>query len=447
MPYSFDQSAKLFERATKHITGGINSSIRILEKPVPLYYTHGKGSRLWDVDGNEYIDYQIGQGACLYGHAPDGLVKALSDQAAKGTHWAAQSELEIEVAEKLCAFFPSSDQVRFNNAATDVVQVAFRVARALTGKKHIIRFEGHYHGWLDEGLIGFVNPPGEWGPKSNPAKTHPSAGIIEEVKNYHVLSRWNDIELLKQRVAAYSGDIAAIIFEPINCNTSCIEPVPGMIETIRELCDQENALMISDECITGFRFGRGGAQELFNFEADLTVLGKAIGGGTPFAALVGKSEPMGAIINNGAIHAGTLNANPLMLSASKWCLEQLEELGDEHPKALKALGVKLRDGIQKIADDYGVPIMTQGPGIAFHTTMLTDPDDRQPVREYRDYVQKHDGPRFAHLRQCLLEEGVRAIERGLWFISLAHTEMDIEETLERSKAGFQRHAETWKPGS
>lgn len=445
MSYSFQKSAELFERAQRHITGGINSSIRILEKPVPLYYTHGSGSRLWDVDGNEYIDYQIGQGACLYGHAPDGLAKALAEQAARGTHWAAQSELEIEVAEKLCSFFPSGEQVRFNNAATDVVQVAFRIARAYTGKKHVIRFEGHYHGWLDEGLIGFVNPQDQWGPASNPAKSHPSAGVIEEVKNYHVVTRWNDIEQLRERVRAYSGDIAAIIFEPVNCNTSCIEPVPGMIEAIRELCDAEGALMISDECITGFRFGRGGAQEYFDYEADLTVLGKAIGGGTPFAALLGKSGPMGAIINNGAVHAGTLNANPLCLAASNWCLDYLDSLGEDHPGKLKELGQSLMAGIRELADKYEIPIMIQGPGIAFHTTMLTDPSRSEPVREYREYVTTHDGPRFAHLRQCLLEEGVRAIERGLWFMSLAHTEADVHETLQRSEVAFRRHAEEWKP--
>jgi len=444
MSYTFSKSAALYERAQKHITGGINSSIRGLEKPVPLYYTHGRGSRLWDVDDNEYIDYQIGQGACLYGHAPEGLARALSDQASRGTHWAAQSELEIEVAEKICAFYPSAEQVRFNNSATEVVQAAFRVARALTGRKYIIRFEGHYHGWMDEGLVGFANPKDKWGSSSNPARIHPSAGVIPEVPEYHVVARWNDPQHLIERVNAFSGDIAAIVFEPVNCNTSCIEPVDTMIETIRRLCDREEALMIADECITGFRFGRGGAQEYLNFLPDLTILGKAIGGGIPFAALCGTSHAMGAILNNGVVHAGTLNANPLCLAGSNWCLDQLSSLGDEHPSSLQALGKQLMDGLRELAEKMDIPLMLQGPGIAFHTTLLRDPSNREPVREYREYIERHDAPRFAHLRQCLLEEGVRAIERGLWFLSLAHTESDIDETLERAESALKRHAETWK---
>lgn len=445
MPYTFEKSAALHERARQHITGGINSSIRALEKPVPLYYTHGRGSRLWDVDGNEYIDYQIGQGACLYGHAPEGLAAALAAQAARGTHWAAQSELEIEVAERLCAGYPAVEQVRFNNSATEVVQSAFRIARAATGRKYIVRFEGHYHGWMDEGLVGFASPPDRWGPESNPARLHPSAGVIAEVPEQHVVARWNDPEHLRARVDAHAGQVAAIVFEPINCNTSCIEPVPGMIDTIRELCDREGALMIADECITGFRFGRGGAQQYLGFEPDLTVLGKAIAGGLPFAALGGRATAMEAILHRGVVHAGTLNANPLCLAGSLWCLETLAGLGEKHPADLAARGQKLMRGLEEAAGRHGIPLLLQGPGIAFHSTVLRDSAHRNPVRSYREYVQRHDAPRFAHLRLCLLEEGVRAIERGLWFLSLAHTDSDIDETLERAEQAFARHAESWKP--
>lgn len=443
MPYTFEKSAALHERARRHITGGINSSIRALEKPVPLYHTHGSGSRLWDVDGNEYVDFQIGQGACLYGHAPEGLAAALADQARLGTHWAAQCELEIEVAERLCEFYPSFDQVRFNNSATEVVQAAFRIARAATGKKYIVRFEGHYHGWMDEGLVGFANPADRWGPESNPARIHPSAGVIPEVPEQHVVVRWNDPEHLRARVAAYSGQIAAIVFEPINCNTSCIEPVPGMVETIRELCDAEGALMISDECITGFRFGRGGAQEYLNFSPDLTILGKAIGGGTPFAALGGTKAAMGAILDRGVVHAGTLNANPLCLAGSRWCLQTLADLGERHPSALLELGRHLMAELEKLGEKHGIPLLAQGPGAAFHTALLKDPSNRQPVRAYRQYVQRHDAPRFGHLRRCLLEEGVRTTERGLWFVSLAHTRQDLEDALGRADTAFARHAAEW----
>jgi glutamate-1-semialdehyde 2,1-aminomutase len=290
MSYVFPKSAELFARAQNSIAGGINSGIRKMEVPVPLYFDHGKGSRLFDVDGNEYIDFQIGQGAILYGHAPQGMAEAIAAQAHKGTHWAAQSELEIDVAERLQSMIPGAERVRFNNSATEVVLSALRLARAHTGRPLILKFEGHYHGWSDEGLVGFAPPPDQWGSEENPTRLHPSQGVIPEVLGTFVVARWNDPEHLRQRVAEHHGQIAAIIFEPVLCNTGCMPAVPGMIETIRELCDENGIVMIADETITGFRFGAGCAQKHYGFTPDLTILGKAVGGGVPFAALVWQGE-------------------------------------------------------------------------------------------------------------------------------------------------------------
>lgn len=444
MPYTFSRSQALFERANKVIAGGVNSGIRKLEQPVPLYFTHGKGSRLWDEDGNEYIDFQTGQGALLYGHAPQGMADALSEQARRGVHWAAQSLLEIEVAERLCQLIPGAESVRFNNSATEVVNSAFRLARAHTGKPLILKFEGHYHGWGDEGLVGFGIPANKWGPDERPASLHPSQGVIPEVLEKFVVVRWNDPEHLRQRVEEFRGQIAAIIFEPVLCNTCCIEPVDGLISTIRELCERNGMLMIADETITGFRFGGGGAQKHYGFTPDLTILGKAIGGGVPFAALAGRKPVFEKIINGQVVHAGTLNANPLCLAASKWCLDEIIRRGDSHPATAIHLGQRLMEGLRALADRFGIPLRPQGPGLVFHTVLLKPGAGEGPIGDYRDYVQRHDASRFTHLRRCLLEEGVRAIERGLWFICLKHTEANIDAALTRTETAFARHVQEWK---
>ena len=441
----YAKSRSLFARAQHSIAGGVNSGIRKMEQPVPLYFARGDGPRVWDVDGNEYLDFQIGQGALLYGHAPRGMAEAIAAQARLGTHWAAQSELEIEVAERLQAMIPSAELVRFNNSATEAVLAALRLARGHTGRPLVLKFEGHYHGWADEGLVGFAPPPDRWGSEDEPTRLHPSAGVIPEVLEQFVVARWNDPGHLRRRVAEHSGKIAAIIFEPVLCNTGCMEPVPGMIETIRELCDREGMLMIADETICGFRFGGGGAPKHLGFTPDLTILGKAIGGGVPFAAIAGKKSAMAKIIEGTVVHAGTLNANPLCLAASKWCLDSIAALGERHPREITALGQKLMNGLRALADRHGVPLRPQGPGLVFHTAMLKPGAGEGPFREYRDYAKRHHAPRWAHLRRCLLEDGVRAIERGLWFLSLAHREADVEEALQKAERSFARHAAEWQP--
>lgn len=448
LPVMNDRYAKsraLFERATQSIAAGVNSGIRKMEQPVPLYFSHGSGPRVWDVDGNEYLDFQIGQGALLYGHAPAGMAEAIAAQARRGTHYAAQCELEIEVAERLQRLMPGAERVRFNNSATEVVLSAFRLARAHTGRPLILKFEGAYHGWADEGLVGFAPSPDKWGDNEAPTRLHPSQGVIPAVLDTFVVARWNDPDHLRRQVEKYRGQIAAIVFEPIICNTCCLEPVPDMIATIRELCDRDGMLMIADETITGFRFAPGGAQEHLGFVADLTILGKAIGGGVPFAALAGKEAMWRKIIEGAVVHAGTLNGNPLCLAASKWCLDHIASLGAAHPRTAISLGQQIMTGLRALADRHGIPLRPQGPGPAFYTVMLKPGAAEGPVLAYRDYVQRHDAARWAHLRRCLLDQGVRAIERGLWFISLAHREEDIREALARAEPAFAQHAAEWPP--
>jgi glutamate-1-semialdehyde 2,1-aminomutase len=321
---------------------------------------------------------------------------------------------------------------------------AFRIARAHTGRKLILKFEGHYHGWADEGLVGFAPPPDQWGSEAEPTRLHPSAGVVEAVLDQFVVARWNDIGHLRSRVEQYRGQIAAIVCEPCCCNTSCMEPEPGQLAAIRELCDAEGALMIADETITGFRFGASCAQGYYGYRPDLTILGKAVGGGTPFAALAGTKAAFAKILSGEVIHAGTLNGNPLCLAASKWSLDQVLALGANHPADSQALGRRLMDGLTALGREHSVPLRPQGPGLIFHAVMLKPGVAEGPIKDYRDYVRRHDAPRWMHLRRCLLEEGVRAIERGLWSISLAHEGGHIDEALQRSVLAFRRHAATWQ---
>jgi glutamate-1-semialdehyde 2,1-aminomutase len=202
-------------------------------------------------------------------------------------------------------------------------------------------------------------------------------------------------------------------------------------------------LMIADETITGLRFGAGSAQGYYGFVPDLTILGKAIGGGLPFAALTGKAAAMDKIVKGSVVHAGTLNGNPLCLAASKWCLDHISSLGVRHPNEINELGQTLMTGLRRLADKHGIPLRPQGPGLAFHATILKAGAAEGPVRDYRDYVRRHDAARWTHLRRCLLEHGVRAIERGLWFVSLAHNKSDIDQGLQRAEAAFARHAAEW----
>ena len=445
MSHTFKKSKDLFTRAERSIAGGVNSGIRKFEKPVPLYFRRGKGCRLWDEDGNESIDFQTGQGALLFGHAPDGLAEAIASQAKLGTHWAGQSHLEIEVAERLQAMIPCAELTRFNNSATEAVNSVFRLVRASTGRSMILKFEGHYHGWGDEGLVGFGTAPGNWGSNENPSNAHPSEGIIPEVLGHFAVVQWNDPEHLRRKVGEFAGRIAAIVFEPVLCNTCCIEPIEGMLQTIRDLCDEHGIAMIADETITGFRFGAAGAQGYYGVDADIVIYGKAVGGGVPFAGFSGRRRFFEKILNGQVVHAGTLNSNPLCLAASRWCLEEILRRGDSHPAELNRIGCEMMAGLRCLADRYGVPLRPQGPGLVFHTVMLKPGASGGRVLNHRDYVLRHDAARFAHLRQCLLEEGVRAIERGLWFVGMEHRDSDVHEALERADVAFKKHQAEWSP--
>lgn len=435
--YQFEKSAALLGEARKYVAAGVNSGIRGLETPVPLFFRRGSGSRLFDADGNEHIDFQLGQGALILGHAHPALAKAIAAQAAEGTHWTAQSELEIEVARAICELVPCCDRLRFNNSATEALIAVTRTARAFTGRWKLLRFEGHYHGWNDEGLFGYAPAPDTWDDENGTKPVHPSGGILPELAGRQVLARFNDLESVARRFEQHAGEIAALLVEPIACNNGAIEPRPGFLQGLRDLCDKHGTVLVFDETITGVRFGLAGAEGWSGVRPDLFVMGKAIGGGVPFALMGGKLEIMEWITQGKVVHAGTLNANPLCLAASKATLETLRADG-EFPARLKKLGRRMMDGLDALGREHGLPVLCFGPGANFHILLSEGP----LPRDYREYVQCNDRELWAKLRTALNLRGVRTTERGLCFLSAAHTEEDIDQALERAADAMRN---IWNP--
>lgn len=410
------------ERARRVIAGGVNSNVRLTAVPRPLFFSHGEGPRITDVDGNTYIDYVLGQGPLIHGHSHPELLKAATEGMQRGMMFAAQHDLEIELAERICARVPTADLVRFGSSGSEVIQAAFRIARAHTGRSKIVKFEGHYHGWFDNVLVSVAPPLDQAGPREAPRAVPTSKGQNDAALEDLIVLPWNDPELLEQTLRARAHEIAAVITEPIMCNVGCILPQPGYLEKLRALCDELGIVWILDEVITGFRVAPGGAQEYLDLRPDLCTFGKAMAGGFPIACLAGRREFM-ELLMAGVNHSGTYNANILVVAASIACLDLLSREDGAAYRNLFRLGGRLRDGIAAIAEEQGVPIQVQGPGPMFHVAFAD-----APLTDYRA-ATKQDTPRYHRLTAALMDRGVRPLERGLWYVSTSHTDREIDETL------------------
>ncbi|MFV0338498.1 MAG: aspartate aminotransferase family protein [Chthoniobacterales bacterium] len=426
--YTFERSQELLNKSRNYIAGGVNSGIRGLETPVPLFFERGSGSRLWDVDGNEHIDFQLGQGALILGHAHPAIAGALAEQSALGTHWTAQSQLEIDVAKILCEEIPACDLLRFNNSATEALIAVTRLARRKTGRNKLLRFEGHYHGWNDEGLFGYAPAQNTWDDENGTKPVHPSGGILPDLQNYQVLAQFNNLETVARRFEQNKGEIAALLVEPVSCNNGAISPEPGFLEGLRKLCDENGTVLVFDETITGVRFGLAGAEGWSGVRPDIFVMGKAIGGGVPFALIGGKAEFMEVIARGEVIHAGTLNSNPLCLAASKATLTALKN-DASFADRLQSLGQRLMRGLNELGRENNIPILATGRGANFHILVT----EKEAPKNYREYFLNNDRETWGKFRTELNIRGVRTTERGLCFLSAVHTEADIDEALNRAK--------------
>lgn len=409
-----------WERSSHSLAGGVSSGLRRSARPYPLFFDHGKGARLVDVDGNEFLDYTLGWGPNILGNAPDFLVEAIREAASHGLTYGAQHDLEFEVAELLTGAIPCADRVCFANSGTEIVQVALRLARAATGRKKVIKFEGHYHGWDDSVLLSY-HPTTEQIREANGRAIHEGNGQLPA--DYTLIAQWNDQESVAALFAEHGSDVASIICEPLMCNSGCIPPAPGFLEFLRETATRHGALLIFDEVITGFRLALGGAQEFYGVLPDLATYAKAVGAGTPLSVLAGKEEYMRLIEQGSVIHAGTLNGNPLALSAAKAALQYLTGSADSCYTTMAARGSRLRSGIMELLTARGLPACTAGEGPVFHVSFI----GQQP-RNYRDLLDA-DRKLYSDFVLALLDEGVLPLPDGRWYLSAAHTDADIDATL------------------
>lgn len=421
---SYIKSKSLLDRAQKCLAGGVSSEFRKHNYPHALLYSHAKGTRIYDVDGNEYLDFSLSQGPMIVGHSNEHVLNQVVAYSAQGQLFAGQHLLEVELAEKLQKHIPSAELMRFCLDGSEAVQTAFRLARAKTGRKKFLRFEGHYHGWLDNVAWGLTTPSlAEMGEREFPNVFPWSDGLPVESKNEFIILPWNDLALVTKVVEENFNDLAAVIMEPVMCNNGCILPEEGYLQGLRNLCNQYGITLIFDEVITGFRTALGGAQQYFNVVPDLSIFAKAMGSGYPISAIVGKKDWMELIVSGKVIHAGTMNSSNPTIAAAMATISLLENHGvyDE----IYRLGNKLMNGLRKINAAHQQNLLVQGLGPMFHTGFTSL--DR--VKEYRD-VLAYDKAKLQTFIAALHDEGIRVIGRGLWYISTAHTEEDVDRALE-----------------
>jgi glutamate-1-semialdehyde 2,1-aminomutase len=374
------------------------------------------GSRLWDVDGNEYVDYAMGFGPHILGHSPPQVVEAVRECLAQGQLYAGQHPAEIEFAELLVDVLPHAERVRIGQSGTEMDQLAVRLARAYTGRQRLVRFGGHYHGWLDP---LFVEPGTDPGPDQEPPLT---AGQSRAAAGDVILLPWNDLDAVR-RTLGPGSDVAAVIMEPILNNTGAIMPLTGYLEGVAELCRDSGTLLVFDEVITGFRVGLGGAQARLGVPADLAVYAKALGSGFPVAALAGRAELLD-LTRDVVMHGGTYNTG---VSATVAALATVRTLAQDDPyPGIYRTGETLMEGLRTVAEKRGVDLAVEGLGPVFHTRF----GPKGGVHDLRTFRERSDGDLGRRFIVALQDEGVRVTPRGTWFVSAAHDDGDIDRTLE-----------------
>lgn len=416
----FARSRAWHERARRVLAGGVSSQFRAVGVFHPMHYVRAEGARVWDADGHVLLDYTLAQGPCILGHSHPDLVARVQQAVARGQLYAGQHEEEVLLAEALQRLIPCAERLRFASSGSEAAQACIRLARAVTGRQKILKFDGHYHGWLDS--LAFNNaPPGN---AAGEAPIPWCGGIAASAAADIICLPWNDLGLVRQAMSRHGHEVAAIITEPVMCNQGCIEPEPGFLQGLRAVCDEHGAALILDEIITGFRIGLGGAQAHYGVTPDLALFGKALGSGFPLAAIAGRARWMAPLETGAAYHAGTMNGNVACVAAGLATVELLERDEGAALRHVARLGAMLRDGLAALGRTHGLPLRLQGPGPMFHMAFAT----LLRATEYR-HVAADDRASYQAFCRAMLLEGVRLIERGLWYVSAAHGEADVEATL------------------
>jgi glutamate-1-semialdehyde 2,1-aminomutase len=428
-PYTTIRSERAYSAAQDVIPGGVNSGARGPQAgwvPGPPVVARGRGSRLWDIDGNEYLDYLLALGPLVHGHAHPVITEAVTRVIhEQGTMFALPYEMEAEAARRIIDAVPSVELVRFGNSGTEVVLHATRLARAWTGRDLVIRFEGQYHGWADQLEWSHHPDLSAAGPRERPHALPGTPGIPDVIGQTLLVLPWNDASVVEGVLQEQGERVAAVLTEPIMGNTGVIPPAPGYLEALRRMTSDHGVVLIFDEVITGFRVALGGAQSLYGVTPDLTTMAKALGGGFPVAAIGGRRDIMDQVSDGHVLHAGTYNANTVAVAAALASLEVLAEPGTH--ERLFSVSERLMGGMAGIFERAGVAVQVQGVGPMFQFWF-----SETPVRDYRDAARHLNSPAYASLARALHERGVMVHPSNieLWFVSTVHTEADIDRTLE-----------------
>lgn len=426
------RSEELFARAQRSLVEGVNSPSRgrAVFSPGPVVLERGRGSRVWDADGNEYVDFVMSFGALIHGHAHRAIVETVSRAAAEGSHFAASTSAELEAAERFCRMVPSAEAVRFTNSGSEATMLALRLARAHTGRTKFLKFEGHYHGWYDPFCLNAHRHPVEMlGPPENPARIPDSAGIPASTFDDVVVAPWNDIAQLERVMREHGRELAAVITEPIMANMGCILPRPGYLARLCEMTRAAGALLILDEVVTGFRYAPGGCQELYGLHPDLSTFGKALGAGFPVGAVAGPRAILDRMVwNDGMVlHYGTFNGHRLTMKVIAVNLDLLAADDGAAFQRIHALGDAAISSLRAIFARRGVKAIVQGFGPMFQIYF----SEREAIHDYREYCAYADAQRYSRFVHLLLERGIYMTpSNGLhWIISTAHNQSDVATLL------------------
>ncbi len=420
---SFENCEKLQQRALKSMPLGVNSNGRFWGKGITPYFKRGKGAYVWDVDDNKYVDYRLAFGPVILGYAYDEVDECVIEALKTGVTPGITTEREVEVAEKIIDMCPATEMVRLVNTGSDATQHSLRVARAYTGKDKIIKFEGGYHGSYDYVLFSTYAPPSAYGNRRSPITIPASSGIPAALNDLIITLPFNDLELLEETLKRHGHEVAAIITEPMLGNFGSADPVPGFMEGLRKLCDQYGVLWILDEVKTGFRVAKGGAQEKYGYQPDLTTYAKSLGNGYPIAAYGGKKEIM-SVVGQGVTQGGTYVGNAVAAAGAKATLEIMTREGvHEH---INAMGTRLQKGFKKIFDEAGLPCMISSEPAIFTVSFGIDQN-----LDARDW-SKANGSLYKKIAAKAFEKGVLIDEdpREPFCLSYSHTEADIDFTLD-----------------
>jgi glutamate-1-semialdehyde 2,1-aminomutase len=396
----------------------------------------GAGSKVWDIDGNVYVDYLLGFGPLILGHCHPSVLRAVKAQLEEGLQYAMLDELEVKLAEKIHEMVPNAEMVRFCMTGAEATMSAIRIARGYTGRDKIIKFEGHYHGAHDYVLLNIVgSPQAALGSEISPYKVRASPGIPEETTRNTIAIPWNNLDIFEKTVKRYANELAAVIMEPVMMDIGIAPPEDGYLQAVREITQKHGVLLIFDEVITGFRLAAGGAQEHFGVKPDLACFAKALGGGFPIAAITGRREILEQIGPGKILHAGTFNGNPISCAAAYATLSELSANNGESYRYMNKIGKRLQDGLERLVSSTGTQGIVQGMaqlGVQILFTPL------KKIRNYREFLTCN-GEKYTNYHREMLKRGVlfHPLQYQHMFVSTAHTEDDINTTLKAAEESLK----------